>query len=170
MCRIIKIVIIFIYTLLLITSSHSNEIADTGTKTINKIKNKGKNFINKLTKISLKENEALDFLSNYVITIDEENGDGLVTYYFEDNFYKKYKDLVLLSKDKWRFTKFTKKIQIFNGKDKVIWKIQPLDESTISIKNKFNPISKLYKFSYQSKTDYHISLEEKKLNDIKLDD
>ena len=83
---------------------------------------------------------------------------------------KKYKDLVLLSKDKWRFTKFTKKIQIFNGKDKVIWKIQPLDESTISIKNKFNPISKLYKFSYQSKTDYHISLEEKKLNDIKLDD
>ena len=79
MCRIIKIVIIFIYTLLLITSSHSNEIADTGTKTINKIKNKGKNFINKLTKISLKENEALDFLSNYVITMDEENGDGLVT-------------------------------------------------------------------------------------------
>ena len=55
-----------------------------------RITTEGKDVLKKLIKTSLKEkNEIKNFLSEYVITIDDERGDGIVTYYFEDKIYKR---------------------------------------------------------------------------------
>ena len=74
------------------------------TEVIGQIKEKSKNVFRTLTRKSLTKKEVAKFLYEYVIIIDDERGDGLVTYYFDDGFYKRYKDLELISKDRWSFS------------------------------------------------------------------
>ena len=163
MNTILKIFSILVVFSLLNTNIYAAEVLDKGTKTIGKIKNESGKVFNSLIKKSLNEDEIKEFLSNYVITIDDKRGDGLVTYYFEDKVYKRYKDLELVSEDKWKVSYLDKKLKIFYGNGKSTWKIQPGKINTINIKNKVTSLGNLYEFSYQSKTDYHVSLEEKKL-------
>ena len=130
---------------------------------VTQIKDESKNVFKTLTRKSLTKEEVAEFLYEYVIIIDDERGDGLVTYYFDDGFYKRYKDLELISKDKWKFS-ITGFLEIFNNKDKEVWKIQPSIKNTINIKKKLKLVGKLHKFSYENKTDFYLKLERKKLN------
>lgn len=133
------------------------------TEVIDKVKNENKSVFKILTKKSLTKIETINFISEYVITIDDNKGDGLVTYYFDDRVYKRYKDFEIISENKWKFSKLGNLIVFYSGK-KSTWKIQPSKKNTINIKKKFNFIGKLYKFSYQNKTDFYLTLEEKKLH------
>mgnify|MGYP001222323770 FL=1 len=163
MNTILKIFSILVVFSLLNTNIYAADVLDKGTKTIGKIKNESGKVFNSLIKKSLNEDEIKEFLSNYVITIDDKRGDGLVTYYFDDKVYKRYKDLELVSEGKWKVSYLDKKLKIFYGNEKSTWKIQPGKINTINIKNKITSLGKLYEFSYQSKTDYHVRLEEKKI-------
>jgi hypothetical protein len=130
---------------------------------IDKVKNESKSAFKTLTRKSLTKEETIKFISEYVITIDDKRGNGLVTYYFDDMSYKRYKNFEIISENSWKFTKFGNLILFYDGK-KNTWKIQPSKKNTINIKKKFNPIGKLYEFSYQNKTDFYLTLEEKKLH------
>jgi len=165
--KIIKILnFLFIFSFLN-TNIYAVEVIDKGTKTTCKIKNQGKTILNSLTRTSLKDQEIKIFLSENEITIDDERGIGLVTYYFNEKVYKRYKDLELISEDKWKVSYLDKKLKIFYGKNKITWKIQPGIKNIISIKQKITSVGKQYEFSYQNKTDYHVKLEEKKIKDKK---
>tara|TARA_B100000795_G_scaffold79676_1_gene57130 strand:+ start:1364 stop:1852 length:489 start_codon:yes stop_codon:yes gene_type:complete len=129
---------------------------------IDKVKKESKNIFKTLTGKSLKKDELIIFLSNYVFLINDKRGDGVVTYYFEDTFYKRYKKLELLSVDKWRISKLGH-LKIFNDIDQYTWKIQPGKKNVINIKKKFGTVGQLYEFSYQNKTEFYLELEEKKL-------
>ena len=124
-----------------------------------------KNIFKTLTRKSLTKLETVEFLSKYIIIIDDRKNDGLVVYYFDGKIYKIYKDLELISEGKWDFT-MNGYLKIFDNKNKEIWKIQPSKENTINIKRKSNLIGKLYEFSYKDKTDFYLSLEQKKLNPL----
>ena len=130
---------------------------------VDKIKHESKDIFKTLTRTSLEKEDVIKFLSEYVILIDDDRGDGVVAYYFENNIYKRYKNLELLSEDKWRISKLDS-LNIFNKNKKETWKIQPSKKNTINIKRKLNLIGKLYDFSYEWKTDYYLKLEQKKLN------
>jgi len=160
----IKILIISFYFFSINIHANAVEVLDKSTKTLTKIKTESTGVLKKLIKTSLKEKEINKFLSEYVITIDDQRGDGIVTYYFEDKIYKRYKDLKLISEDKWKVAYLDKKLKIYYGKEKSTWKIQPAGESTIDIKTKLSFLGKSYRFSYPYKTDYNVLLEEKKLS------
>ena len=160
----IKVLIISFYFFSINMHANAVEVLDKSTKTLTKIKTETTGVLKKLIKKSLKEKEINKFLSEYVITIDDQRGDGIVTYYFEDKIYKRYKDLKLVSEDKWKVSYLDKKLKIFYGKEKSTWKIQPAGESTIEIKTKLSFLGKSYRFSYPYKTDYNVLLEEEKLS------
>ena len=155
MNRIFKIIIIYF----LFISPRSTFAVEL----INQIKGEDKNIFKTLTRKSLTKTETMEFLYEYVIIIDDNRGDGLVTYYFDDMFYKRYKDLELISEDKWSFS-IAGYLKIFNDSAKEIWKIQPSKQNTINIKKKSKLVGKLYKFSYGNKTDFYLRLEKNKLN------
>ena len=129
---------------------------------IDKVKKESKNIFKTLTGKSLKKDELIIFLSNYVFLINDKRGDGVVTYYFEDTFYKRYKKLELLSVDKWRISKLGH-LKIFNDIDQYTWKIQPGKRNVINIKKKFGTVGQLYEFSYQNKTEFYLEKKKKKL-------
>ena len=160
----IKILIISFYFFSINIHANAVEVLDKSTKTLTKIKTESTGVLKKLIKTSLKEKEINIFLSEYVITIDDQRGDGIVTYYFEDKIYKRYKDLKLISEDKWKVSYVDKKLKIYYGKEKSTWKIQPAGESTIDIKTKLSFLGKSHRFSYPYKTDYNVLLEEEKLS------
>ena len=165
MINFFKILTIFFYFFSINLNVQAVEVLDKSSETLNKITTEGKDVLKKLIKTSLKEkNEIKNFLSEYVITIDDERGDGIVTYYFEDKIYKRYKDLKLISEDKWKVAYLDKKLKIYYGKEKSTWKIQPAGEGTIEIKTKLSFLGKSHRFSYPYKTDYNVLLEEKKLS------
>jgi hypothetical protein len=164
MVKFFKILIISFYFFSINLNVQAVEVLDKGSETLEKIKTESKGVLKKLIKTSLKDKEINAFLLEYVITIDDERGDGIVTYYFEDKIYKRYKDLKLISEDKWKVSYLDKKLKIYYGKEKSTWKIQPAGESTIDIKTKLSLLGKLHRFSYPYKTDFHVLLEEKKLS------
>ena len=164
MIKFFKILAVFFYFFSINMNVHAVEVLDKGSETLDKITTESKNVLKKLIKTSLKEKEITNFLSEYVVTIDDERGDGIVTYYFEDKIYKRYKDLKLISEDKWKVSYLDKKLKIYYGKEKSTWKIQPAGESTIDIKTKLSFLGKLHRFSYPYKTDYNVLLEEQKLS------
>ena len=129
---------------------------------VTQIKDENKNIFKTLTRKSLTKEETKEFLYEHVIIINDERGDGLVTYYFDDGFYKRYKGLKLISKDKWGFS-ITGYIKLFNNKEKETWKIQPAKQNTINIKKKSKLVGKLYEFSYRNKTNFYLELEKEKL-------
>ena len=152
--------ILFFMVTIFLFGSNTNTLA---VEIIDEIKKESKSVIKTLTRKSLKKEETIKFLKEYVIIFDDKRGDGIVTYYFEDIFYKRYKDLNLISEDKWGFSMLGK-LKVFNNNNKNTWKIQPSKINTINIKKKVNSLGELYQFSYRSKTDFYLELEEKKIN------
>jgi hypothetical protein len=149
-----------IMSIFFLLNINTNSLA---VEAVDKIKEKSETVFKTLTRKSLTKNEILKFLAMYVIIIDDKRDDGTVTYFFEDKTYKRYKDLKLISEDKWKISKFGYLNIFYNGK-KNSWKIQPAKRNTISIKKKIASVGKLYDFVYEDKTDYYLKLEEKKLN------
>jgi len=164
MIKFLKVLAIFFYFFSVSMNVNAVEVLDKSSETLEKITTEGKTVLKKLIKTSLKEKEINIFLSEYVITIDDQRGDGIVTYYFEDKIYKRYKDLKLISEDKWKVSYVDKKLKIYYGKEKSTWKIQPAGESTIDIKTKLSFLGKSHRFSYPYKADYNVLLEEEKLS------
>ena len=164
MIKFLKVLAIFFYFFSASMNVNAVEVLDKSSETLEKITTEGKSVLKKLIKTSLKEKEINIFLSEYVITIDDQRGDGIVTYYFEDKIYKRYKDLKLISEDKWKVSYLDKKLKIYYGKEKSTWKIQPAGEGTIEIKTKLSFLGKSHRFSYPYKTDYNVLLEEEKLS------
>ena len=163
----LKIMVIFFIFPILNTNILAIEIIDKNSKNIDKIKVESKKIFKNLTGKSLKKKDILEFLSEYVIIFDDKKGDGLTTYYFENLIYKRYKNFDLISEDRWEISKFSEKLKIYDGEIKNTWKIRLGDKNMINIKKKLNSFGKSYEFSYQNKTDYHINLEEIKLNKLK---
>jgi hypothetical protein len=155
--------ILRIMTIFLLLNINNNVFA---IETINKIKKESKNIFKTITRKSLTKKELLQFLAEYVIIIDDKKGNGIVTYYFEDVIYKRYKNLELISQDKWTISKLGSLKILDNGK-KSTWKIQPAEKNIINIKHKIASIGNMYNFNYEDKTDYYLKLEEKKINSKK---
>ena len=129
-----------------------------------KVKQKDKNIFKTLTRKSLDKAQALNFLSEYVIVIDEKNGEGTITYFFDDIVYKKYKNFDLISINNWTISR-TGTLTLFDANNnKTFWKIQPSNKDTINIKKKFISLGQLYKFTYKNKTNFYLKIEEKKLD------
>ena len=124
-----------------------------------------KNFFKSLTGKSLKKNDTIKFLNEYAITMEDERGNGVVTYVFEEENYKRYKDFKVISEDAWRFTK-TGQLRVFNANIKLTWKIVLGKENNIKIKAKYDPLGKLYPFTYEPKANYLAKLEDIKNKEI----
>ena len=108
-----------------------------------------------ITGKSLNKEETKQFLSDYVLILEDERGDGTVTYLFDDRNYTRYKDYVEISTGDWRFTK-TGVLRVFNKDIKLSWKIKlgKNNDNNVNIKAKFDPIGKLYSFNYQEKEEF----------------
>ena len=102
------------------------------------------------SKRGLNKNQTAEFINNYAITLKDERTDGEVTYIFDMESYKRYKDGQIISEDGWRFTKLGA-LRLFNGDVKLTWKIKIRKENFMIIKTKFQPIGKEYPFTYKLK-------------------
>ncbi len=107
-------------------------------------------FLKSVSKRGLNKNQTAEFLNNYAITLKDERTDGEVTYIFNSESYKRYKDGNIISEDGWRFTKLGA-LRLFNGDVKLTWKIKIGKDNLIVIKTKFQPIGKEYPFNYKLK-------------------
>ena len=112
-------------------------------------------------KKNLTKKETIEFLDKYAITIEDERSDGVVTYIFYDRNYKRFKDFKVISEDAWRFSKLGA-LRLFNKDIKITWKIKLGKKSEINIKAKYDPLGKLYEFSYEPKEDYLERLKQHK--------
>ena len=107
-------------------------------------------FLKSISKRGLTKNQTSEFLNDYAITLTDERTDGEVTYIFDSESYKRYKNGEIISEDGWRFSKLGA-LRVFNGDIKLTWKIKLGKENIIVIKPKFQPIGLEYQFSYQLK-------------------
>ena len=107
-------------------------------------------FLKSVSKRGLNKNQTGEFLNNYAITLKDERTDGEVTYIFDNENYKRYKDGKIISEDGWRFSKLGA-LRLFNGDVKLTWKIKIGKENLMVIKTKFQPIGKEYPFTYKQK-------------------
>ena len=107
-------------------------------------------FLKSVSKKGLNKNQTAEFLNNYAITLKDERTDGEVTYIFDSESYKRYKDGKVISEDGWRFSKLGA-LRLFNGDVKLTWKIKIGKENLMVIKTKFQPIGKEYPFNYKLK-------------------
>ena len=94
---------------------------------------KAKNILKILSRKSLDKKQTLEFISNNVITFDDKKGDGLVTYYFYDETYKRFKDLEVISEDSWELPKIGY-FKLLDKGIKIIWKIQLGKQNKILLK------------------------------------
>jgi chaperonin GroEL (HSP60 family) len=81
MKKLINFITILFILPLLNTNIYAVEVIDKGAEVIDKIKNDGTTILKSLTRKSLNKDEIKNFLIEYVITIDDERGDGIVTYF-----------------------------------------------------------------------------------------
>ena len=121
-----------------------------GETKIDEAVDKTTDFLKSVSKRGLNKNQTAEFLNNYAITLKDERTDGEVTYIFNSESYKRYKDGNIISEDGWRFTKLGA-LRIFNGDVKLTWKIKIGKDNLIVIKTKFQPIGKEYPFNYKLK-------------------
>ena len=121
-----------------------------GETKIDEAVDKTTNFLKSVSKRGLNKNQTAEFLNNYAITLKDERTDGEVTYIFDSESYKRYKDGNIISEDGWRFTKLGA-LRLFNGDVKLTWKIKIGKDNLIVIKTKFQPIGKEYPFNYKLK-------------------
>ena len=134
--------IVFIFVFLSSISLAKDKIDETIDKTTD--------FLKSITKKSLSKSQTAEFLNNYAITLKDERTDGEVTYIFDSESYKRYKDGKVISEDGWRFSKLGA-LRLFNGDVKLTWKIKIGKENLMVIKTKFQPIGKEYPFTYKLK-------------------
>ena len=129
---------------------------------------KGKTLLKSLSKKSLTKKETISFLKEYVIILEDERGDGEVTYVFDDENYTRYKGTEIISSDAWRFSKLGA-LRLFNEDVKMTWKIKPNTKKTenlINIKTKFDPVGKLYEFEVKTKKEFLDQIEQIKQAEI----
>ena len=136
---------IFVLFFVLLFSNYS-----FGETKIDKAVDKTTDFLKSVSKRGLSKNQTAEFLNNYAITLKDERIDGEVTYVFDSESYKRYKDGNVISEDGWRFSKFGA-LRLFNGDVKLTWKIKIGKENLMVIKTKFQPIGKEYPFTYKQK-------------------
>ena len=123
---------------------------------------KGKTLLKSLSKKSLTKKETISFLKEYAIILEDERGNGEVTYVFDDENYSRYKGIEVISTDAWRFSKLGA-LRLFNKDIKLTWKIKPKTKKTenlINIKTKFDPIGKLYEFEVKTKQEFLDQIEQ----------
>ena len=156
----IKIIIvsIFIFDLSIAETTNPTKKID---EQIKKLEKKIGTSLKALSGKSLNKKDTKKFLSEYVFHLQDERGDGKVSYFFNDKEYIRYKNYEEISSGAWRFTN-AGTLRVFNKDIKLSWKIKLGKENNINIKTKFDPIGKLYKFEYQPKESF---LEE--LNNFK---
>ena len=153
MKRLINYIIVF---LLLTINTFASEKIETG-----------KTFLKSITNKSLTKKETISFLNKFAVIIEDERGDGEVTYVFDSENYTRYKGIEVISTDAWRFSNLGA-LRLFNKDIKMTWKIKISDkENLINIKTKFEPVGKLYKFSVMDKSDFFNQIEEAKLAERK---
>ena len=147
---------------LIIFLSLSFKLGYAETTTIDPVKKLG-STLKAITGKSLNKDETKIFLSDFVIIIEDERGDGTVTYLFDDRNYIRYKDYEEISSGAWRFTK-TGVLRVFNKDIKLSWRIKlgKNNDNNINIRAKFDPIGKLYSFNYQAKEDFLSELDDQK--------
>ncbi len=137
--------IFFIFLFLSSISIAKDKIDETIDKTTD--------FLKSITKKSLNKSQTAEFLNNYAITLEDERNQGIVTYIFDENNYKRYQKGKVISEDGWRFTNLGK-LRVFSGDIKLTWKFKLDKQNTIVIKTKFQPIGKEYPFTYQLKDKF----------------
>ena len=121
---------------------------------------KGKTLLKSLSKKSLTKKETISFLKEYAVIVEDERGDGKVTYIFDDEKYSRYKGTEIISTDSWRFSKLGA-LRLFNKDIKMTWKIKISDkENLINIKTKFDPVGKLYEFEVKTKKEFLDQIEQ----------
>ncbi len=153
MKRLINYIIVF---LLLTINTFASEKIETG-----------KTFLKSITNKSLTKKETISFLNKFAVIIEDERGDGEVTYVFDSENYTRYKGIEVISTDAWRFSNLGA-LRLFNKDIKMTWKIKISDkENLINIKTKFEPVGKLYKFSVMDKSEFLNQIEEAKLAERK---
>ena len=147
---------------LIIFLSLSIKFSYAETTKIDPIKKLG-STLKAITGKSLNKDETQQFLSEFVVILEDERGDGTVTYLFDDRNYTRYKDYEEISTGAWRFTK-TGVLRVFNNDIKLSWKIKlgKNNDNNINIKAKFDPIGKLYSFNNQVKEDFLSELNDHK--------
>ena len=128
-----------------------------GNSIANETVNKTKDFLKSISKRGLSKNETAEFLNNYAITLNYERNEGQVTYIFDKESYKRYKNGEIISEDGWRFSNLGA-LRIFSGDIKLTWKIKLDKQNHIVIKTKFQPIGKKYPFTYQLKEIFFESI------------
>ena len=121
-----------------------------GETKIDEVIDKTTDFLKSVSKRGLNKNQTAEFLNNYAITLKDERTDGEVTYIFDTESYKRYKNGNVISEDGWRFSKLGA-LRLFNGDVKLTWKIKIGKENLMVIKTKFQPIGKEYPFTYKLK-------------------
>ena len=127
---------------------------------------KGKTLLKSLSKKSLTKKETISFLNEYAVIIEDERGDGEVTYVFDDDKYSRYKGTEIISTDAWRFSNLGA-LRLFNKDIKMTWKIKISDkENLINIKTKFDPVGKLYGFEVKTKKEFLDQIEQIKQAEI----
>ena len=127
---------------------------------------KGKTLLKSLSKKSLTKKETISFLKEYAVIVEDERGDGRVTYIFDDEKYSRYKGTEIISTDAWRFSKLGA-LRLFNKDIKMTWKIKISDkENIINIKTKFDPVGKLYEFEVKTKKEFLDQIEQIKQAEI----
>ena len=127
---------------------------------------KGKTLLKSLSKKSLTKKETISFLKEYAVIVEDERGDGKVTYIFDDDKYSRYKGIEIISSDAWRFSKLGA-LRLFNKDVKMTWKIKISDkENLINIKTKFDPVGKLYEFEVKTKKEFLDQIEQIKQAEI----
>lgn len=92
----------------------------------------------------------LQFLFEYVIIVDDKRSNRIVTYYFKDDIYTRYKNLEIISEDKWLITRLGY-LLIFDNNKKNFWKIQPSKENKINIKKSIASVRKVHDFAYENR-------------------
>ena len=91
---------------------------------------KGKTLLKSLSKKSLTKKETISFLKEYAVIVEDERGDGKVTYIFDDDKYSRYKGTEIISIDAWRFSKLGA-LRLFNKDIKMTWKIKISDKENL---------------------------------------
>ena len=165
---IIKIIIFsfFVFNLSLAEKNSTEQQIEKNLKKLEKVI--GTSF-KAISGKGLNKKSTEKFFAEYVLILEDERGDGVVTYLFNDKDYFRYKNYEKISIDAWRFTKLGK-LRIFNKKIKLTWKIKLGKENNINIKTKYDPIGKLYKFEYKLKDEFLNEIktyEQKKLSEKK---
>ena len=137
----------------------------TGTSYAANESEKAKDFLKSISKKSLTKKESKKFVLNHAITLKDERKDGVVTYIFGEENYERYKDFKAITRDAWRFSKLGA-LRLFNNDIKMTWKIKLGEVNEINIKTKFDPIGKLYEFTYQPKQEFLASVKKYEENEI----